>query len=62
VPGPPQDFRILASQNPRIGRPIAEQHDPEAIRRKTAYDLFCGQVLRVRVRFIRERWSEYRNH
>jgi hypothetical protein len=62
MPGPRQDLRIFARKNPRISRSVAKKHDPESIRRKTAYDLFHGQVLRIRVRFIRERWSEYRNH
>ena len=60
--GPRQDFCVFASENPRIGSSVAKHHDPEPIRRKTAYDLFRGQVLRVRVRFIGERWSEYRDH
>src|SRR5271166_5816787 len=62
VPRPAQDCGIRASQNPRIGRSIAQHHDLEAIRRKTAYDFFRCQILRVRVRFIRERGSEYRDH
>jgi len=58
----PQDFRIFASENPRIGGAGAEKHYPELVRWKTAYDFSRGQILRIRVCFIRERWSEYRNH
>ena len=58
----PQDFGVLAGKNPWIRRTGAEKHYPEPIRRKTADDFFRGKILRVRVRFIRERWSEYRNH
>src|ERR1700732_5637394 len=60
--GPPQDFCVFASENPRIGRSVAKEHDLEPIRWQTAYDLFHGQVLRVRAGFIRERWGEYRKH
>jgi hypothetical protein len=60
--GQRQDFSIFTGKNPRIRRSVAEKHYPEPIRRKTTYDLFRGQVLRVRVRFIRERWGEYREH
>jgi hypothetical protein len=60
MPRPRQDFCVFAGENPRIGRFFARQHDPEPIRRKTAYDLFRGQDLRVRVRVIGEHWCEYR--
>src|ERR1700682_5229954 len=59
---PPQDFGVFARKNSRIGRSVAEKHHSEPVRRKAADDFFRGKVLRVRVRFIRERWSEYRNH
>jgi hypothetical protein len=62
MPGPGQYFRIFASKNPRISRSVTKKQHPESIRRKTAYDLFHGQVLRVRVRFVGEQWGEYRIH
>ena len=59
---PPQDFSVFARENPWVGRSVAEKHYPEPIRGKAAYDFFRGKVLRVRVRFVRERWGEDRNH
>jgi hypothetical protein len=54
----PQDFGVFAGKNPWIRRSVTEKQHPEPIRRKAAYDFFRSKVLRVRVRFIRERWSE----
>lgn len=58
----PQNFSIFSGENPRIGISVAEEHDPEPVRRKTADDFFRGEVLRICVRFIRERWREYSKH
>jgi hypothetical protein len=57
-----QDFGVIAGKKPWIRHSVAEKHYPEPIRRKMAYNFFHGKVLRVCVRIIRERWSEYRNH